>query len=80
MIGGLVVVAGTLFQLITQAMSKQAQTSLDGMSNGFPGMFPTLQTGSFLNPFIGLIIGIGVVIIFIGLGIFLYGRYRRQNA
>lgn len=80
LIGFLFMVAGTLFQWITQAMNKQAQSSLDSMFGGFPGMFGNIRTDSIFSPFIGLFIGAGVVLMIIGLGIYLYGRARQKNA
>lgn len=80
LVGLMIVVAGSLFQLIAEAMNKQAQSSLDSMFGGFPGMVGNIQTDSLLSPFIGLIIGAGVILMMIGIGIFLYGRYRRKSA
>jgi len=80
LIGFLFTAAGSLFQMITQAMNKQAQSSLDSLFGGFPRMFGNIRTDSVLSPFIGWIIGAGVVIMMIGVGIFLYGRSRKQNA
>jgi len=80
LVGFVFIVAGTLFQQIAEAMNKQAQSSLDSMFGGFPGMFGNIQTNSVLSPFIGLIIGAGVILMMLGVGIFLVGRYRKKSA
>jgi transcriptional regulator with XRE-family HTH domain len=69
-------IGATLFKSITQAMNDQAQAQWGGM---FGGMFPTIQTGSVLNPFINIIVTIGIAVMLVGLGIYAYGRYRKQT-
>jgi transcriptional regulator with XRE-family HTH domain len=73
-------VAGFIFKLISQAMSKQFQNNVDGMFGGIPGLFPSLDTTSFLTPFLNFFIGAGVIIMLIGLGIFAYGQFQKQRA
>lgn len=78
MIGVLIVVAGYLFQMITQAMSNQA-SSWGEMFGGFPNMFPVINTNNIFNSLIGLSLYVGVFIIIIGCGIFIYGRFVNKH-
>ena len=79
-IGFFMIVSGSIFNMLTQAMDKQAQTSLESMFGGFGGMFQNVQTTSIFSPFIGLFINAGIIVMVAGIGIFFYGRYRRQHA
>jgi hypothetical protein len=60
-------------------MSKQFQNNVNGMFGGIPGLFPNLDTISFLTPFLNLFIGTGVLVMFIGLGIFAYGQFQKRK-
>ena len=73
-------VAGFIFKLISEAMNKQFQNNVNGMFGGITGLFPNLDTTSFLTPFLNLFIGTGLLVMLIGLGIFAYGQFYKQKA
>lgn len=72
-------VAGFIFKLISEAMTKQFQNNVNGMFGGIPGLFPNLDTTSFLTPFLNLFIGTGILVMFIGLGIFAFGQFQKRK-
>lgn len=72
--------AGFVFKLVSEAMNKQFQNNVDGMLGGIPGLFPSLNTSSFLSPFLNFFIGAGLLVMLVGLGIFAYGQFQKQKA
>ncbi len=72
--------AGFIFKLVSEAMNKQFQSNVDSMLGGLSGLFPSLNTSSFLSPFLNFFIGAGLLIMMIGLGIFAYGQFQKQKA
>jgi hypothetical protein len=69
-----------IFKLVSEAMNKQFQSNVDSMLVGLFGLFPSLNTSSFLSPFLNFFIGAGLLVMMIGLGIFAYGQFQKQKA